>query len=93
MSKKVNRKYPGSNINTIIGEQTDRRNALKCNEDTISRTEIHGIIRSYLNEGKDKEYIIEVLLRNPKYEKFNMYFENWITDKMKKVTKREVKQK
>lgn len=86
MAKKVNIRYPGSSANQIIREATDRKNALRCDEDTISRTEIHGIIASCLKEGKDKKYIVDVLSRNPKYEKYNMYFESWITDKMKKIS-------
>ena len=91
--KKINNRNSGESATKIISEMTDRKNALKCNEDTIIRTEIHGIIRMLLKEGKDEKYIIKQLSENERYKKYAIYFENWITDKMKKMPNREERQK
>ena len=46
-----------------------------------------------LKEGKDEKYIIKQLSENERYKKYAIYFENWITDKMKKMPNREERQK
>lgn len=82
----------------IYARRTERKiqkenNVIKCSEDTIIRTEIHGIIISKIREGKSKEDIIGELSKNSRYKNYSIYFENWITDKMKKQAKREERQK
>ena len=91
--RKINNRNPGDSATGIISEMTDRKNAIKCNEDTIIRTEIHGIIVSGVKEGKSQTDIINELSKNSRYEKYHMYFENWIEDKMKKLQNREEIQK
>lgn len=89
--EKVNYYKGGSVATKIMSAETDRKNALKCNEDTIIRTEIHAIISLRLKEGKNQEDIMNELCRNQRFKKYNMYFENWITDKIKKVVNQKEK--
>ena len=87
--KKIYRRdFPGRAASSIISEQTDKKNALKCNEDTIIRTEIQGIILSKIEQGKSKDDIKRELSQNSRYEKYNQYFESWIENKIKKQKSR-----
>ena len=92
IDKDRNRKkcIPGLNA-----ERTFRstKKDIKCNEDTIIRTEIHGIIVSNLQQGKDDKYIVDLLSRNERYSKYAMYFENWVKDMKKKVVSKEEREK
>jgi len=91
INKNKNRKEYISGINV---ERAYRiRDRLKCNEDTSIRVEIHGIIKSKLQEGKDDEYIISQLTKNERYSKYAMYFENWVKDMKKKVVSKEEREK
>ena len=88
MSKNAYKKYKkvtyykgGSAATKIISKETDIKNASKCDEDTIIRTEIYAIISLNLKEGKDKEDIMNELCKNRRFKKYNMYFESWITDR------------
>ena len=92
--RKINYKILESeNVTKIMSEQTDKKNVLKCNEDTIIRTEIHGIIMLRLKEGKNQEEIINELSENKRYIKYSNYFENWIIDKQKKAKNKQEMQK
>lgn len=91
--RKIEKKNLDNIAVSIMRDETERKNELKCDEDTIIRTEIHGIIALGIKEGKDKTDIINELSENSRYEKYSMYFERWITDKMKKVQNREERQK
>ena len=91
INKDKNRKgyIPGINV-----ERAYRiRDRLKCNEDTSIRGEIHGIIKSKLQEGKDNEYIISQLTKNERYSKYSIYFENWVKDMKKKIISKEEREK
>ena len=60
--------------------------ALKnSNEDTIIRTNIHGIIAGGINDGKSKDEIIEILKKDEKNLKYEMFFESWINNENAKV--------
>jgi len=54
------------------------------NSDSYIRREIHAAIVKGITEGKEKEEIIKDLSIE-RYNKYNIYFENWINDKMKKL--------
>ena len=84
---------PGANAIKATISMNEKKSALRCNEDTIMRTEIHGIIISHLKEGKEKKEIIDELSHNPRYQKYNMYFENWVTDRMNKIQNVKSKQR
>jgi len=96
MSKNINKnrniKEYISGINVVRTVRSCKKE-LKCNEDTIIRTEIHGIIVSALKQGKDDKHIISELSKNERYSKYTMYFENWLNDMKKKVINKEERQK
>ena len=50
----------------------------KENEDTIIRTELQGLISARINEGINKERVVEELSANPRYSKYQMFFESWV---------------
>ena len=87
------KKRTGINIEKAYTKVNEINNLLKCNEDTIKRTEIQGIIRSSIKEGKKKEEIIEELSKNDRYKGYNMYFESWIENSMKKSIRRQNRQR
>jgi len=80
-NKKLNE---GINFRRAISQVNQRNNALNRSEDTIKRIEIQGIITKGIKEGKSKETILKDLY-NGEYEKYSMYFENWIIDRMKRA--------
>jgi len=91
INKNKNRKEYISGINV---ERAYRiRNRLKCNEDTIIRTEIRGIIIASIKERKDDIDIINELSKNERYSKYAIYFENWIKDMKKKIISKEEREK
>lgn len=66
-----------------------RKNKLqnyKVNEDTTVRVEIHSTIVNSVNEGLDEKQILEILIGNFKYKKYETYFSNWISDAIKKAS-------
>lgn len=71
----------------IKSEKRKYEKSLKCSEDTIIRTEIHGIIKGAVSKGQTKKEIIDTLANNERYTKYQMYFENWIEDRIKKESK------
>ena len=73
----------GVNANGALAKAIKEKNAFRCGEDSIKRTEIHGIIINGVQEGKTKEEIISILSVD-RYEKYSMYFENWIQDAIRK---------
>ena len=54
------------------------------NEDTIIRTELQGIIVARVNEGIDKEEIINELSSNQRYTKYERFFESWVDNVIRK---------
>ncbi len=63
-----------------------KRLAIKedVNSDSYIRKEIHATITRGITEGKNKEEIIKELSIE-RYDKYAIYFENWINDKLKKL--------
>ena len=92
IDKNRNRKEYISGVNVVRTVRSCKKE-LKCNEDTIIRTEIRGIIISSIKERKDDKDIINELSQNERYSKYTMYFENWINDMKKKVINKEERQK
>lgn len=75
----------GKNIRKA-GTQVNREKSiqrLKTDEDTIIRTEVHGIILKGLKEGKSNEEVLK-LLTNSRYDKYRQYFPIWISDRQKR---------
>ena len=62
------------------------------NEDTIIRTNIHGIISGGLNQRKSKEEIIEELKKDDKNLKYEMFFASWIDNAASKSEQQKSKQ-
>ena len=59
--------------------------ALKnSNEDTIIRTNIHGIIAGGINQGKTREEILIKLKEDGKNLKYEMFFNSWIDNEISK---------
>ena len=54
------------------------------NEDTIIRTELQGIIVAKVNDGIDKEEIINLLASNQRYSKYEQFFESWVDNVIRK---------
>ena len=52
--------------------------------DTIARQEIHKIIQKSVLNGKSKKEIIEELSKREDFKKYDIYFENWTDDQLKK---------
>lgn len=93
MKKTVNGTYAERTLREVNRKNYEINHNLGCNEDTIKRTEIHGIIINGVQEGKTKEEIISMLSVD-RYEKYSIYFENWIQDAIIKNQKeKEEKQK
>lgn len=88
-NKKIVKSNPGRNVEKAMTQINERNNALKCNEDTIIRTEIHGIIISGVNEGKSKDEIMNKLFENSRYDKYSSYFEIWIDTRINKKANKE----
>ena len=57
----------------------------KVNDDSIiSREIINGVIETGIKEGKNKLEILIELSSNPRYQKYNQYFRQWINDQYAK---------
>ena len=54
------------------------------NEDTIIRTELQGIIVARVNDGIDKEAVVEELSSNPRYAKYEQFFGAWVDNVIRK---------
>ena len=54
------------------------------NEDTIIRTELQGIIVARVNEGIDREDIINELASNERYTKYEQFFGAWVDNVLRK---------
>lgn len=91
--KKIVKPRYGINVGRTMAQINQKNNALKCNEDTIIRTEIQGLIFSLVNQKKEKNEIIEELSKNERYKKYAIYFEAWVEDKIKKATKTQNREK
>ena len=55
------------------------------NEDTHIRTEIQAVISRGIQEGKNKEEIIELLSQNDRLLKYEMFFESWTQHQIDKA--------
>jgi len=87
--KKIIKQRYGINAGRTMAQISEKINALKCNEDTIIRTELQCLILSLLNQKKEKNEIIEILSKNERYSKYEIYFDTWIEDKIKKEEKKQ----
>ena len=82
------RRFAAAVRNHEIESEERFRERIKLKEDVNSdsniRKEIHAVIIKEITSGKNKEEIIKDLSIE-RYSKYNMYFENWINDKFKKL--------
>lgn len=70
---------------TIIYENMRKKAATtQLNEDSQRRKKINKIIMDGIRVGKGQEEIEKELLSNPEFEKYSIYFKNWINDQYKK---------
>ena len=84
----MNNKNRTEIIMSAIASDLEFRERLKArenpNNDTTIRMDIHKIMQTGVESGKNKEEIIASLSQEERFLKYENFFESWIDDKMKK---------